>query len=222
MEALKKLLKPIVDLIYHSESNQVYVESTCKNWLQLQKHMQSVELHGLIERDVLMELFQFRWNFIHVPVHGFAYVLNPTTAQSPMDKGICKVRHIRFDDYRDTIEQLKAHFRDYFEDQEKEKAAFEEYEKFCQDLAGDETKNPRAYWATFGMREYPTLAEVASRIFQVQTSAGSAERAWSILAFIETKSRNRIKTDTLDKLAFVKINTFLRNKTASFEDEDYF
>ena len=77
VEAVLKLLKPVADLIYSSESNQAYVECTYLNWLELKKHFESIELNGFITRTQLIETFTKRWNFIHVPVHGFAFVLNP-------------------------------------------------------------------------------------------------------------------------------------------------
>ena len=203
----------------------MYVENTYRSWLSLKKLLETVDLHDLIDRQDFMTIFQFRWNFNHSPVHGFAFLLNPSTARSPMCKGVCVVRHKRYDDYRDTIKQMKEHFKDFLSSKDLGTEAFKEYEKFCQDLDGDETDNPRAFWATVGLRAYPTLAKVASRIFQVQTSSASGERVWSILGFIESKSRNNMSTDTLEKLAFVKINNALCNKTSSVDwslDEDFF
>ena len=85
--------------------------------------------------------------------------------------------------------------------------------------------DPRKYWSTYGMRDFPTLAKVAARIFQVQTSAASSERCWSMLSFIETKSRNRLNVDTLEKLAFCKINAMLKNSSMTepwMDEEEYF
>ena len=223
IDVLLGILKPIADLINQSESDNIYVESTYKNWMELKNKLEHVKLHELIERKVLLELVHYRWNFIHVPVHAFAYILNPATASKAMCKGFCPIRRKKFDDYRDTIKQLKEHFRDFYNDKVLEEQAYSEYEEFCQKSDEDTTKNPRAYWSTFGVRDFPVLAKVALRIFQVQTSAASAERCWSILGFIETKSRNNLNTGTLDKLAFLKINAALKdNKLDPVQQEDFF
>ena len=111
-----------------------------------------------------------------------------------------------------------------------EEQAYSEYEEFCQKVDEDTTQNPHAYWSTFGIRDFPVLAKVALRIFQVQTSAALAERCWSIWRFIETKSRNNLnRTGQISKrtedafLAFLKINAALKdNKLDPVHQEGFF
>ena len=113
---------------------------------------------------------------------------------------------------------------DYLENKYSEKGnAKREYESFSANAGPAECSNPRAYWSTFGKRDYPLLAEVALIVFYVQKSAGQSERAWSTMAFIETKNRNRLNDMTLNKIDFCKINAIYMNKqTPIFDEDDYF
>lgn len=219
-----KILEPISEILKLSESNTAYIESEYSNYQQLKHHFQTVEdIDGIIDRSVLIKILYQRWNFIHVPAHGFAFVLNPSTAKRPMEKGMCPVRNKRFDDYKETIIQLKLHIKHFYNNKEDQTIAINELEKFSEHCGHeDECSSPRAYWAMFGRRDFPKLSRVALRLFQVIISSCAAERCWSIAGDIMNKKRNRMTPETFDKLLAVKINSILLNQTQEENSDDEF
>ncbi len=64
----------------------------------------------------------------------------------------------------------------------------------------------------------------AKRLFQMPAGAISTERIWSIYSFIHSKIRNRLNSDSLQKLAFVYTNSALidEDKNDYYEENDFF
>ena len=58
-------------------------------------------------------------------------------------------------------------------------------------------------------KQVPCFVKLASRIFAIPTSSASSERVWSVFNLIDTKKRCRLKNDTVNKLAFVYVNSQL-------------
>ena len=80
-----------------------------------------------------------------MPVHGFAYILNPAAAKKPMRKGMCPDRQIDFDDYDFTLTNLESYVTTFCENEDQAKVAMLQYEEFCMSLTSKETNNPRGY-----------------------------------------------------------------------------
>jgi hypothetical protein len=77
---------------------------------------------------------------------------------------------------------------------------------------------PHTYWAMFGRKDYPLLAQIALRIFQVPTSSAASERVWKAFSFIHSKRRNRLKAEKVSKLAYIYVNATLLDQ---HDDRDY-
>jgi hypothetical protein len=74
------------------------------------------------------------------------------------------------------------------------------------------------YWTQFGGDYYPLLQAIAIRIIYIPTSSAPAERVWSIISFIHSKSQNRLDWIKTSKLAFIYINSSLLD---SKDEHDY-
>lgn len=68
---------------------------------------------------------------------------------------------------------------------------------------------PKAFWAMEGGNKYPHLAEFARKLFTIPCSSAAAERSWNVFGTIHTKKRNRLSTETEEKLVFVYANMAL-------------
>lgn len=76
-----------------------------------------------------------------------------------------------------------------------------------------------SYWAILGEQQFPLLSKIALRLFTIPTSSAASERVWSVYSFIHSKRRNRLKTQSVEKLAYIYINA---NLLDSIDAIDYF
>jgi hypothetical protein len=64
---------------------------------------------------------------------------------------------------------------------------------------------PLKWWASHESK-YPTLRELARKYLSIPASSASSERMWSISGLLVTKHRNRMKSDNICHLMFLKHN----------------
>ncbi|KAJ8909268.1 hypothetical protein NQ315_017548 [Exocentrus adspersus] len=70
--------------------------------------------------------------------------------------------------------------------------------------AGKVTEDPATWWSgLFGTRQ---LSIVASRVLNFPATSCSSERNWKTFSLTKTKKRNRLSTETMTKLVYVKFN----------------
>jgi len=144
--------------------------------------------------------FAARYKRQVMPVHIAAYYLLPDTR----DKHILE----NFDS------QLQVFFRqctsseaDYetlcyeFESFRAQEPPFE-YGRRCWTL----TKNPKLFWHS-AMSHTSFLGKLGNRLFSTPCNSVASERAFSIQNLIHTKSRNQLKSETTNKLAYVYTNS---------------
>ena len=153
---------------------------------------------------------------------GISYLLNPKYALIPMYKDS------EFDDYSDSVNQMKAYIKEFYKDQPlKVPLCLNEFGKYCcqydylteEKLEEYRSEDPRSYWSTEGKSKFPLLAVIASRLFLIPASNCASERNWKCFSSIHTKKRNRLTVEKCQKLVFVCVNSFLLDE----EDKiDYF
>ena len=170
--------------------------------------------------ETYRELVLERWNFLHTESMGFAYLLSPKTRGG---------EDMIQDDRKDTINQLKKYINVFFQDAEKRNAGVRELTTFLasfsysNNLAVEDIED-HLFWSVYGRIEYPVLAEIAIRVYQVPTSSAESERAWSVFNLIHSERRNRLSNVRVNKLAFVYINRAFRgipeNYSFHFEDQN--
>lgn len=223
---LLTFFEPIGTLLTKSEANDYHIENVYKDLFSLKAALEKIDTKGLISKERVLYIYFSRWAFLHSNTMGFAHILNPLTAGAPMAKGKNPVDGLKFDDYTDTLRQLKVYFDKFYDDEEEQLLAREELESFSQEFAEADqsylektvTNNPRAYWFMEGKRNYPTLSKICQRLFQMHASVAATERIWSIFGFIHSKVRNRLQSSSLEKLVFIYVNASLLDEE---DKEDY-
>ena len=65
---------------------------------------------------------------------------------------------------------------------------------------------PIAWWSTRGKRHFPTLADLAIRVFTCLATSAAAERSFSAMGFLHSDLRNSLSTDKVNMLTYVKMN----------------
>ncbi|KAJ9506859.1 hypothetical protein QJQ45_013003 [Haematococcus lacustris] len=73
---------------------------------------------------------------------------------------------------------------------------------------------PHKWWDVVSTRDNAALNSFAQRITSQSASTTSCERAWSSTDFIQNKRRNRLKSDTADKLIRLYFNSRLLERAA--------
>ena len=69
---------------------------------------------------------------------------------------------------------------------------------------------------------HPELAEVAQRVLSQVISASSCERNWSSHGHIHSKVRNRLASETIEKLVYVYSNSKMVASTRDMEELQMF
>jgi hypothetical protein len=72
------------------------------------------------------------------------------------------------------------------------------------------------YWLVDGA-SYPTLRDVAINVFSMVTSSAASERGFSAMGFVHSKLRNRLSTEKVEKLVFIKNNAPQLTEQASID-----
>jgi hAT family C-terminal dimerisation region len=66
-------------------------------------------------------------------------------------------------------------------------------------------KTPMQYWQKDGA-QWPMLQLIAVKLFSMATSSAASERNFSTLGFIHTKARNKLNSETIEKVTYIKSN----------------
>ncbi|XP_074374431.1 uncharacterized protein LOC141714834 [Apium graveolens] len=77
--------------------------------------------------------------------------------------------------------------------------------------------NPVAWWSNYGS-EAPNLQKMTMKILGLTTSSSGCERNWSTFEGIHTKKRNRLDSERLNDLVYVKFNSKLLNKNKKLKE----
>lgn len=229
-----KFLDPFMVKLVASEGDNYFIEYMYQDMLELYQHVKVFPYDGLIDKDEAVKVFYDRWSFIHADSMSFAHLLNPSTNGAKMLKEKHPRTGKKIDDYKDGVKQLKNYFTFFYESDEDMKEVKKEFEAFCTEFADADKQyieenasfNPRAYWSQHGKRNYPKLAVIAIRLFQMVCGAISTERVWNVFGNVDTKARNRLGTESMEKLVFVYVNSKLLDDDDDsndyFDEENFF
>lgn len=207
------LLKFPTDILGVLERDESDISMVYHYFMALYDHFadKNKEMKKVFGESTLIDiraLIEKRWDFVHTSSMGFAYRLCPRYMNGKW------IGH----DKADTRIQFKEYVRTFFGENDdavreclKEMRAFmmmpmavsqERFELYA-GLTGIE------YWCQFGKTQFPTLAEVATRIFTVPTSSAAAERAWSTYSFLWSKRRNKLAANKVEMLTIIYTNSSL-------------
>lgn len=198
------------------ESYQGTLELVHESFIKMKKDYSNLQLEQELLADVL-SVVEYRWNFIHTESMGWSYLLSPKHLE---------INEMEGAEYRDTIIQLN-HFISVVYQEEQALSCKKELKQYLGQLEylADDAKSEitscssSEYWSVLGRKEYPLLSKLALRMNAVPTSSAASERVWKVFSFIHNKRRSRLLTDTIEKLAFVYINSALLDPK---DQADYF
>ena len=68
----------------------------------------------------------------------------------------------------------------------------------------DEVIDPCIFWPTDGLKKYPILNRIASQVLAAEATSGETERIGSAAGVIYSPRRNRLKSETAEKMIFLQ------------------
>ncbi|KAI9979618.1 hypothetical protein PInf_028701 [Phytophthora infestans] len=151
----------------------------------------TASIPGLTDPSVqakILALIDDRWKFITPPSNStrIAYLLDPSKDTSVFIG----------DSMRDTVAaSFRLELLDFI-GMKKSRTAEEKTK------AGTDT--PLHWWLMDGV--FPKLYRFAKKVLSVPTSSAASERLWSAHEFTQTKLRNSLRANTVEKLAFIYTN----------------
>lgn len=206
LESLREVLQPLDEALKMSESGNSHLGHVLPRWMAIAEHLKMRRMDYYDELDPFMSIdgddsnsFSHRYKRQILPIHIAAYYLTPENRTKPTPE------HFE--------SQLLSFFRkstsstaDYetlcyeFESFRAQSAPFE-YGRRCWTLS----KTPRLFWHS-AMSQSTIIGKLAYRLFSTPCNSVASERAFSIQNLIHTKSRNRLKSATTDKLTYIYTN----------------
>ncbi|KAJ9515508.1 hypothetical protein QJQ45_021613 [Haematococcus lacustris] len=179
------IMTPIRVLLRRMDSSQPVAS---KVYFGVQRMMQEVEAAieqlGVPDGDIIMAALQRRTAMFLRPLHEDFFKVVDKLTPATADE--CKV-------------QLVDYLRD------------PKYNCF---MAMAVRTPPHKWWDVVSTRDNAALSSFAQRITSQSASSTSCERAWSSTDFIQNKRRNRLKSDTADKLNRLYFNSRLLERAA--------
>ncbi|KAK3237336.1 hypothetical protein CYMTET_52582 [Cymbomonas tetramitiformis] len=245
------LLSPLISFLKDLDSHQAMMgevyrrcERLTKDWEEgdvgIEGHFAKykaedfVSLIPLEEREKLQEIGITRWNYLHSPLHSFAYCINPrlhfvdhfADPEVRRDFAACALKFCQGDE--DLAAEMEVEYTEYAE----KEGAWSNRVIWMQAKLQGEKHRGHLFWKMHGDKA-PTLRDASVKALTMITTAGGAERNWSAHDIIFTKRRSRMNPTTLANWIFVFTNLRLlegidarkgkkRKKHAvSYESEEY-
>lgn len=202
-----QLLEPIHKCLACFEKDTLCLSVLYLQFVELARHpIYTSSTPGVGKRlqAFILERIEFRWNFIYKSAMAMTYLLDHTKSTSNYF-GTAKI------DTMMEIIQLAGHLG--YDEQKRDGLNLELADFLTEKLGwSDEHRaiyyksSPLQWWTWDGADKYPLLAPIAQRLFVIPTSSAASERSWSIFKFIHSARRNRLKNETVIKLAFIYSN----------------
>jgi Protein of unknown function (DUF 659) len=205
LEQLREILKPLDEAIRMSESGLAGLGTVIPRWEAILKHLSThtndfSELRTFLEPN---EGFSKRYNRQVIPLHVVAFYLTP------------KNRQLNFDSNYQT--QIFDFFARYANSEAEAMILREDYCYYISQIGPFDTTNPcwkhednaTSFWLLASIRSQ--LGKLALRVFKAPCNSVPSERAFSIQNLIHTKTRNQLRSEKVDKLTYIYINTRVLN-----------
>jgi hypothetical protein len=227
------ILSPIDALIKKYQSNKVAISEVYSDWYQLTETLSKLPTLNPQERARAQELSTTRWNFIYNDAQGVAYLLDPRFAGAKMSEGDKDMTEQFVADYVALTDENVLIELDNDQKRARRGAAYAELDAFYEMIIRwNNTNNPRldsmmsgstnpyGFWVS-NAEKFPIVSQVAKRVFSLVTTSAASERGFSGEGFVHSKLRNRLKSETVSKLMFVRTNAgVLDDVNVGHDDED--
>lgn len=210
-EKLRDILTPITLWIDHFQSNEATISDAFHIFLDLNKRFTDLRTQGKIredEEEILQLNLQKRWNCGYSDIHGLSYLLDPRYFGQGMEE---ENRDLTMK----VLEDLKLRVEYAF------------YVGKCKKLnMMDALKRKELTVIAFldsltpaDSEKFPNLYKYLLRIFSCVPSSASCERNFSDFAFINSKSRNRLKKEKVKMLTYIYSNSRILKEGTCTEEE---
>ena len=201
LEQLREILQPLDEAVRMSESNLAGLRTVIPRWEIIHQHL-SVHARDFPELQTFLEPnegFKKRYNRQIIPLHVVAFYLLP------------KNRQLNFDSNYQT--QLFDFFAQYAKTEAETIVLREEYCYYISqmrpfsitNLCWKHEEDPVGFWLITSISSL--LGRLALRIFKTPCNSVPCERAFSIQNLIHTKIRNQLRSEKVDKLTYIYVNT---------------
>jgi hypothetical protein len=224
LEDLLALLQPIHEKQKMSESGRASISYVFDRWLGITSHLIDVtKSHNRFAESIRKfrcdtaiqkgrngspdhprqdgkSLEQLRLDRQLTDLHVAAYFLVPENYN----------KHL-FPKFRDQIykaieKYCGPKYEDVFDQFLRFRSRDEEFHQAAASIAYKRVNKPKAFW-TVMRTECPELASFALRLLKTPANSVAAERAFSAMNIIHTKSRNRLSTTSAHKATHIAMNT---------------
>ena len=197
-----------------SESDKSHLGTVIKRWDTIIQHLQSfARYYSDLDTFMVPEGGFSKRNERQIAfVHVAAYCLTPTNRAllSELQQN---------QDYR---EQLFTFFSEYTNSSEESKQLQREYVYYttqkrmfgAEEPFWEHQEDPREFWL-FASLSSKYFAPLCCRLFNTPCNSVPSERAFSIQNLIHSKVRNSLKSEKVDKLTFIYMNSRVLKTTST-------
>ena len=212
------ILSPVVKLIVKYESDSVPLSELFEDFADLHSYYLSLDLPPQ-QIAYLSSRLEYRWNFIKQDVHLIANMLDPRFLGHRLPGPETRFIETKI------IGLLPGRAP------ENVVSELDQLQQLCRSTSW--LSSPRhsmlvnkkisVFDVWNSLKEFPSLQELAARVFTCVASSSSSERNFSTFGFIHNKLRNSLGWSTVIKLVFIKQNTRFSKKNMDGEDfDEYF
>jgi hypothetical protein len=217
-------MKPFVELMTELQGDKVPLSRVYDKWLQLYDKIELMHWLNDEQRQYVSKVTKYYWNFVTGVADGVAYLLDPHfvgehLTQDEEDKiTTFIVNYVNSDiDPNATVpaansEEARNLIKETSDLRIKMKdelnsflAAARENKANKNDKFNNLPTHPKDYWK-INQRHYPNLYTLALKVFNIPAGTASSERTFSAEGFIRSKLRNRLVTEKVKKILFIKLN----------------
>ena len=222
------IMEPIARLLTYCDSDLPTMSKVHYSMFLVQEAIEAVEISAGMKKEILA-LLRARWDYGFSPLQGAGYVLDPEFWDCPADPETKAA-------FRTMVEKTYAYPPERDEDEDEDAIAAREAEcaalkskraaaerqlatykqrmgVFAREITIENAHLMSAaeWWCEYG-DEVPELQLVAARVCGAVSSASAAERGHKEMAFLLTKSRNRMQWPKTEKMMYVRINQNMMRK----------
>ena len=203
----KDLLDPIHRIQYTSESESYPLYRVCSNWNDIRAHlMKKAQQHPHITdlKDLANKTWDDRYLRQVQPINVVAALLWPkrwncTVVGVTTRPAFMQVMHDFFASYLSTLEERTQALKQW-SDFRAQANGFAS-DSICWTYIDD----PDLFWATAEAMA-PQLSRLARRVMKLPGNSVLAERDWSVMNLIKSKTRNSLRNVHVDKLMYIYMN----------------
>ena len=222
------IMEPIARLLTYCDSDLPTMSKVHYSMFLVQEAVEALDISAGLKKE-LLALLRARWDYGFSPLQGAGYVLDPefwdcdpdpetkASFRTMVDKTYADPPELDEDADADVVaarDRECAALKSKRAAAERQLAIYKQRQGvFARDITIENARLMSAadWWTEYG-DEVPELQLVAARVCGAVSGAGAAERGHKEMAFLLTKSRNRMLWGKTEKMMYVRINQNMMRK----------